>query len=244
MAVDFVVDETRKRRENNELLDPETGLPNPGLVTKSEKALAEVAAAINKNIDLLSANQLEQVAGWAKQCKISKSHGESGSRNDFYATLDVLRNSAEQKELQARTYWKMFAAWLSGVVFALVLLGMGIANWTNTSLGWGWGFGLGVVLVIAYVLMATFGKESLLWAKEQDRKYALASLRKARTVYELNEAGLFAYLRNTQFGEPGFEDKLAMQNIRAEVARLTDALYNDPEGWLLAPEYVWNQPES
>lgn len=244
MSVDYVVDETLRRKDNNNLLDPDTGVPNPELTSPSEKALAEVAAALHKNLGALSGKQLEQVASWAKRWKLVKSRKQTGTRNDFFAILDVLKNSAEQKKLQKKTLWKLLFGAMAGAVFAVALLSMAIANWSDNDLGWGWQFGLGVVLFVGYVLTTTFVTDALLIAKEQDRRYALASLRKAQSVVELNEAGLFAYLPKTRLEEVGFEDKEAMQIIRGEVERLTDALYNDPDDWLLNHEYPGRNGET
>lgn len=244
MPVDYVVDETLTRKENNDLLDLDTGLPNPGLTSRSEIALAAVAASLHEHQDTLSEDQLEQIAGWAKRWKISRSRRQGGSRNDFFAVLDVLQKSDEQEALVKTTYWKLLASWVSGLVFAIALLALAIGNWGDVDIGWGWQAGLGIMLFIAYICTSGFLTDALLLAKEQDRRYALTSLRKASTVYELNQAGLFTYLPNTSHSEPGFDDRIAMRVIRDEVERLTDALYNDPECWLLSTEYPWSQGDS
>lgn len=237
MYVDYVVDETLTRKTNNELLDPDTGEPNPNLTSPSEQALAEIAAVLHRNTDKLTTKQLEQVAGWAKKLKL-RNRVESRQTREFFMVLKRLRESSEQKLLQSRAARKFLFAVLFGAAALALMVGGAIAIW-GFDAGWGTRSVLAVFTLLALGFADSSLKEGNLICKEQDRRYAMFSLRAANSVAELNEAGLFAYIPNTQYGEPGFDEKKAHGLMQKEVERLTDALYTDPELWLSRYDYAW-----
>lgn len=238
MYVDYVVDETLRRKTNNELIDPDTGEPNPELTHLAECALAEVAAVLHRNTDKLSTAQLEQVAGWAKKLKL-RERSESRQTRDFSMVLIQLRESSEQNALQSKSIKKSLMAIFFGAC-GLGLMGCAaVAIWAF-DVGWATRSVLAVLTLAAFWYADVSLKDGLVIAKEQDRRYAMNSLRAARNVEELNEAGLFAYMPHTRYDEPGFDEKKAHRLMRAEVERLTDSLYMDPELWLQRYEYSWN----
>lgn len=238
MYVDYVADPTFKRRENNQLIDPDTAEPNPELTDKSERAMAEIAAVFHRNAPSLTPAQLEQVATWAKRWKLGVAGRLVESRPDYWSVLEALRNSVEQKSLQDKAVVKLLkSGFFCAVSLALAVVSI-YAVWV-LDFGWGWRAALAAPLLTSMWWADSAMREGQSIAKEQDRRYALASLRSAKTVSELNQAGLFTYMPHTAYGEPGFDERRAMKLIRAEVERLTDALYSDRDGWLMSTEYPW-----
>jgi hypothetical protein len=82
---------------------------------------------------------------------------------------------------------------------------------------------------------------ALVVAKEQDRKYALGSLRAATTVRELLNAGLWTYLPGVGL-DLYHNDKSAKSQIFTDRERLADALYLDPDGLLDPYDFRDNGP--
>lgn len=96
MPVDYVVDETLTRKDNNNLLDDD-GRPNAQLTSCAEIALANVAAMLNKHTDVLSWQQLEQVVSWDKCLKKSKTWARATARDDLCVRREALRKSSEHR---------------------------------------------------------------------------------------------------------------------------------------------------
>lgn len=246
---DYVVDETYKRDGNNYLLDLdslgsnptitdfESLGPNPTLKDEGGRALAEIAAVINRNARHLENLQYEMVITWLKKWKLGHDPARrEGSHRDFHAILERVRNSAEQRELQRKTAWKL----MSGVVFgALFLLSLAIAIMTHVAdgVGWGWKLFSAVVTIGLFGFANDFLRTMQILAKEQDRRFGLESLRSAKTVTEVTLAGLFSYLPGTSADEPNFDEIHARRAMAKAREALTDALYCDPDDYLARHRY-------
>ena len=143
---------------------------------------------------------------------------------DFEAILQQVRASGEQKALENRDMNARFKALGIALLFGLLVLcatASGVAG-----LSW-W-----VTMIFGAMALAALGAwdratvQSILLAKEQDRRYFLTCLRSARSVEELNRAGLFAYLPDS--GGPAW-----VAQVNSDLSNLRKALQVEPE-WLEA----------
>ena len=235
---DYVLDESGEGEGNIHLLDFKTFGPNPELTAENERALAEIAAVINRNARHLDRRQFEIAITWLKNWKLGYDPTRrEGSYREFHAILNGARNSAEQREFQRRTAWKLIV----GVVLAaLLLLSLGISTvmiYSDDGLNWGGRFVGAVVGLTLFWFADDFLKKAQMLAKEQDRRYALESLRCAKTVLEVRMAGAFAYIPGVSADEPNFDEKYATQQMAKAREALTDALYCDPDGYLARWRY-------
>ena len=230
---DYVVDETYERDGNNYLLEFSGFGPNPELTAESERALAEIAAAINRNARHLDRRQFEMAITWLKNWKLGYDPTRrEGSHREFHAILDEIRNSAEQRELQRKAAWKLIFGVVFGALMLLSLVINAVITYSVEDVSWGWKL-LGAVVAIALFWFADdFLKKAQILAKEQDRRFGLESLRCAKTVIEVNMAGAFAYIPGTSADDPNFDEKCATQQMANAREALTDALYCDPDGYL------------
>jgi hypothetical protein len=89
-----------------------------------------------------------------------------------------------------------------------------------------------VVALVALLASDAIAKEAIVISKEQEQRHLWPCVREARTVEELNAAGLFAYLRDADFNSPTWSEIGAVSAMRAEAERLSDALYSDPQDYL------------
>lgn len=217
---------------NMPLLD-ESGRPLAGL-PPSSSGLADVAASIHAHAGELSADQCEQAIHWLKALK-TKDSAAARPASEFPAVLNELRNSLEQIDLQRRGHRKLWLAKGISILLALVLAGaVGLAiahNWLV----------LGMALVVALALFVVAERctvSAIRIFKEQEQRYLWASIRQARSVSEINQAGIFAYLHGATFGTPGFSAAGARAAMQAERERLADALYADPDDYLVSCEHV------
>lgn len=114
-------------------------------------------------------------------------------RNQFPRIVTQIKNSREQVELMnavARDQWKATLAAFGLGMLAPVLLIMAfleLFDWWVVAIG---------VFVLAWLLTKQWKilENSVIKAKEQDRKYFLACIRSATNMEELHHAGLFGYL--------------------------------------------------
>jgi|GEM_PF-5516918 hypothetical protein len=237
MAIDdYVVDESWTRNELNNLLDGEAH-PNSLLSAKSEKVLAEFACLIHSKSKDLSPEQKEQVIKWLKKWKLKdkplrRNQNIQGSP-DFEDALNKIRNSKEQKTLEKKAYVKTIWARLWAIlffIFAIILIGVFVSD---THIAWYWKT-LCLIITLAFMVVSDLLQdEATKLYKEQEQRNLWEGIRSAETVAELREAGLFAYLPNSMYetGKP-FNQELALETMRAEQKRLSDALYRDPSNYL------------
>lgn len=233
---DYVIDETWSQNENNRLLEDESGEPNPTLESTQHRALAELAASVHKYARHLSAEQTEQVIRWLKQWKLRGQpllHSDGDPRRQSFLTaLEQLRNNKEQKDLQRKAYLKTVWSRLWGVVFVLAVLAT-ISAFATEDVGWGWRIGGVAISLILLFVSDAFLIQGVELYKEQDQRHLFQSFRKAETVAELRDAGLFAYIPEATYiqGQP-FSNHSAKVAMRAEQERFSDALYRDPDYYL------------
>jgi hypothetical protein len=232
---DYVLDESFLRTRENHLLDDEGKAKNPALTDPAEVALAKIACVVHENARYLSADQAELAVKWLKKWKLRDAL--AAELNDvrpidaFDKRLKALRESPEQVQLQsvanrhatlARVWAAVFVAIVAGMVGMGVTGGFSVAAWAATS----------VALIGSLIASDRSVVRALVTAKEQDRKYALESLRAATTVKELINAGLCAYIPGVLYEGPNYDEKYALSQMYKERERLADALYLDPDACL------------
>jgi hypothetical protein len=231
-AGDYLINEMLSRNKNNRLLDYDTDEPNPELTSQSERALAEIAAAIHKNARHLEPEQAEVAVRWLKKWKLT---GQPQPQNDIYLKLVQIKASSEQVSLEGRAARKTLMAGLL-LVCCVAFLAVGLLLHI-ARVDWYWRVLLLVPIYFLGMKANSRLTEGINLYKEQDRRYLMQSLRAARTPTELNIAGLFAYLPGTTPADgSSYDEKEAMRQLALERERFGDALYNDPDDYLGA----WN----
>jgi len=212
------------------------GIPYADRLGGSKASLARVAAAIHAEGPHLTAADCEQIVRWVKNWKFEHQQSqirESFGPGSFYETVQQIKNSPEQIDLQnaAVRHFRRSHAWVAcaGTIVGIAFAGFAfsIVPWYLSALG----------IVAAYWLYKRKGVPPILNAantwKEQEQRNLWLAIRAAATVNELRMAGLFAYLADTE-SVPGqkFDDKKAVKAYIAERDRLADALYHDPTYFL------------
>lgn len=232
---DYVIDPSFRRTEHNRLLDDDGAGPNPALTQPSELALAAIADVVHRHARYLSPNQAELAVGWLKQWKLRgalpRDYSDLQARDAFDERLTAIRESPEQVKLQAvanrhGTWSRVWAAVFAGTLATMV--GMGLSGGAG-AVAW---IIAAVVLIGSFVASERCMVRALVTAKDQDRRYSLASLRAARTATELVNAGLCQYIPGVLYEGPDYDEKRAKAQMFNERERLTDALYLDPDGLL------------
>ncbi|SAL17464.1 hypothetical protein AWB68_00500 [Caballeronia choica] len=198
--------------------------------------MAKIAAAIHESARYLTADQHEQVIGWLKTwklCDIPRKYNESTFESQFARRLNWLKASEMQTGLLSKVKWSLFAAKACAILLALCAATVAVVFFDGHTWRWYESFGAFVVFVAIYAICSTFDTKAQLAAKEQDRRYFLASLREAQTVSELSQAGLFAFIPEStpQPGRP-FNEWASVLAMRSAQEHLSDALYTDPD-WFL-----------
>jgi len=231
---DYVIDESFLRTKNNSLFSRDGIGPNPDLTDRGEVALAALADAMHKHARYLTPAQAELAVRWLKRWKLRDAvpadYDEMQASEAFATKLKALRECPAQVQLQSvatrhgtwsRVWAAVFAASLSAMVGMGIVGGAGVVAWLVAA----------AVLVASLIASERSLVRALVAAKEQDRKYALESLRAATTVRELLNAGLWTYLPGV--GSALYhDDKRAKSQIYGDRERLADALYLDPDGLL------------
>jgi len=198
--------------------------------------LAKIAAAIHENARFLSPAQHEQAIRWLKAWKLRDVPIKTNKlvfEHQFARRLDAVKTSTAQNRLIAKAHiksiWSRVFAALLAIAAVVVVVIYGAHSWR-----WYEAAGAGIVLWLFYSLSSKFNTKALQLAKEQDRRYFLDSLREGQTVSELNEAGLFAYVPDTM-PEQGktFSWVKSVLAMRRAQEQLSDALYTDPESFLV-----------
>lgn len=139
---------------------------------------------------------------------------------DFEVILRQVRDSGEQQDLVSRDVNARFKALGIALFFGLLVLSATASG--VTGLSW-WITGvLGLMALAALGAWDRATVQSILAAKEQDRRYFLSCLRKAQSIDELNRAGLFAYL-------PDSGGSAWVAQVKADITNLRKALEVEPE---------------
>lgn len=139
---------------------------------------------------------------------------------DFEAIVRQVRDSGEQQTLENRDVNTRFKALGIALLFGLLVLAATASGLAGLS--W-W-----ITAVVGLLALAALGAwdratvQSILAAKEQDRRYFLSCLRQAQSIDELKRAGLFAYLPDS--GSPAW-----VAQAKADVTNLRKALGVEPE---------------
>ena len=231
---DYVIDESFLRTKNNSLFSRDGIGANPDLTDRGEMALAALAEAVHKHARYLTPDQAELAVRWLKRWKlrdgVSVDYDETQASEAFETKLKALRESPEQVQLQSvatrhGTWSRVWAAVFTASLAAMV--GMGIVGGTG-AVAW---LVAAAALVGSLIASERSLVRALVAAKEQDRRYALESLRAATTVRELLNAGLWTYLPGVGFALY-HDDKRAKSQVFKDRERLADALYLDPDGLL------------
>jgi hypothetical protein len=207
------------------------GAPDARLSKDSDAALAALAAVVHSTAPRLSAEQLERAVWWLKRWKTSKQDVPSRAWHEFSLTVDRNRELPEQRALQRQAYYLSWASRLA--CLAAGALGAIAAGALLTDAGSTGAAALfGALAVAALVVSEMAQVRSTNVSKEQEQRNLWTSIRQARTVGELNTAGLFAYLPGTMRvpGQP-FNERVSTLATKAEAERLADALYRDPDGF-------------
>lgn len=242
---DYVIDESFLRTKNNRLLDDEGTGANPALTQSSEQALAAIAEAVHKHARYLSPEQAELAVKWLKRWKLRNAvpadFNELQARDAFEEKLKTLRESPEQVRLQAiaarhGTWSRVWAAVFAAIVATMI--GMGITGGAG-AVAW---IVAGVALASSVIASERSLVRALVTAKEQDRRYALESLRAANKVTELINAGLCSYIPGVLYEGPSYDEKYAKAQMYKERERLADALYLDPDDYLAPYSFLDNSP--
>lgn len=139
---------------------------------------------------------------------------------DFQGILQAIRESGEQKTLENLDVNARFKALGIALLFGLLVLCATASAFSNLS-GWLTAV-LGLIALAALLAWDRATVQSILAAKEQDRRYFLSCLRSAQSIDDLNRAGLFAYLPDE--GGPSW-----VAQAKTEVAKLKGALESEPE---------------
>jgi hypothetical protein len=217
-------DENVYGTEENQLLDYD-GLPSEHLKNRQAKALANIASAIHLNKDNLRESQIEQVVLWLKRIKISQNYPTGmypGTHQDgFYRILNEIRESREQVRFQKQANIKAMKSNIAAVLLFISLLAI-LTLWLAEVPGWISAIPI-VLSFFIFGFMQSYTKEALIIAKEQDRRYFMECLRRAENVDELNEAGLFMYLKG--MSDEDYDSEKALASAKKEVDRLRNALY-------------------
>jgi hypothetical protein len=212
------------------------GAPYPDRLRGPRASLARVAAAIHAEAPHLNADDCEQVVRWMKLWKFDhqpRHDREPFGPSSFSEIVQQIKNSREQIDLQntavrdfRRSHaWTAAAGAIVGIAFAGFIFS--VVPWYLSALG----------IAAAYWAYKKKGVSPILDAantwKEQEQLNLWLAVRAATTIQELNIAGLFAYLPDTEH-VPGkkLDEEKAVKAFRAERERLADALYRDPT-WFL-----------
>ena len=232
---DYVIDPSFLRTKHNRLLDNEGAGPNPALTQSSELALAAIADVVHKHARHLNPDQAEIAVRWLKQWKLQgalpRDYNDLQARDAFDVRLKAIRESPEQVRLQAvanrhgtwsRVWTAVFVGTLATMVGMSLAGGAGAVAWIIAA----------AALIGAFIASERCMVRALVTAKEQDRRYSLASLHAARTTTELVNAGLCQYIPGVLYEGPDYDEKRAKAQMFKERERLADALYLDPDGLL------------
>lgn len=235
-TTDYLIDEAARGEDENRLLNWDD-MPAEHLRVGSHIALAELAAWVQKHARSLNGEQLEQGVRWLKKWKL-QDKGWRGIEQlkegelHFWQLLDELRNSPLQARWQRQGLFKLAFAGAVGMAFVFAVIGS-IAMIVQGDVAVGWKIGAVAVAFVLFAIAEKLLRQSINIFKEQDRRYALESIRAAVNVTELIESGLFSYIPAAMLEEGKKYDEIAARKaLRKERECLADALYTDHDGYL------------
>lgn len=215
----YKLDERDYTSDDNELL-ADNGMPITSFPSTQTRGLAAIASAIHLNSVCISEAQIEQSIGWLKRAKEERNSPSKYGNQEyggFCRALETLKTTPEQVAMQKKAAWKAIKSNLAAVGLflsactALLLYSLDVSKW--------W---LLIPLLIAaalFDLMQKLTKEALIIAKDQDRKYFMASIRLAANAGELNEAGFFMHI------DKNVDEESYVKAARGEIARVRDVIY-------------------
>lgn len=226
---DYTTDVFRNNNGEGCLLDVFSEEANPELTKDSEKALAEIAAAIHRNAPRLTRGQLELAVGWLKKWKCRDYPQRDTS--EFGMHLNKLKESTEQVTLRSKAYGKLLQAFLVAMLFTVAVAAALVIGFSDNA----W-YAKAAPLIVAAALLYWMDKLALAAIRisvDQDRRYIMQSLRDANSTVEMVEAGLYNHMKGVMH-EPGlpYDEKRARRLMFAERERIADALYFDPDNYL------------
>lgn len=227
---DYKLDERDYTTDNNELL-ADNGMPITSFPSTQTRCLAAIASAIHLNSAYISEAQIEQSIGWLKRAKARRigpyANQEYGG---FCRALEALKTTPEQVAMQKKAAWKAIKSNLAAVGLflsactALLLYSIDVSKW--------WSLIPFLIAAALFDTMQKLTKESLIIAKDQDRRYFMASIRLAASVGELNEAGFFMHIDKND------DEDSYVKAARSEIARMRDVIYTKSNLDYDGPEYV------
>ena len=199
----------------------ESGEPLTDELRESHSALARLVAAIHREAPHVDASEIEQAILWLKAWKFEKApipQRKSFGPGSFWELVQDIRDSNEQVGFQVKAlqcirhshaWTAVSGASLCAGIGSLLIPGVPLlVAFAAFPFAW-WGY---YKKSLPLTLQA-----ALIW-KDQEQRNLWSAVRSARTAYELNMAGLFA--------------RIPENELKAELYRLRDALYRNPNGWL------------
>jgi hypothetical protein len=224
--------------ETEYLLELETGDPEPQVGSGMTSA-AVLASTICKHGKQLTPFQIEAAICWLKDWKFKKLSRDSAETNNFFPVLQAIKEGKDQLEFMRRAHGCVMKGMFLSALCGAAAIGFclaGAAFWLLAdSIRWYWvvAFLIVTVSIVSFIFSRSHklhvgGIEQY---KRQESKYLLSCIRKAKTVGQLDMAGLFMYLDGTApFNDhEKYDEDRAELAVHRETERLKDALYADFE---------------
>jgi hypothetical protein len=152
----------------------------------------------------------------------------------FLDKLEQLRTTKEQIYLQKQAANKSTKSNLVTLLLAIAIASMVVITFLKAH--WTVFIGAGVFAFYLYMLSKRLTLESLILAKEQDRKYMMSCFREAQNIDEMNWAGWFQYFPamevSTGFNqrksdETAVDEIIRMRNVFSKVSSFEERLKDE-----------------